>query len=303
MTILKISGLDKSYGSVHAVKNLHLEVKKGQVFGLLGPNGSGKTTTLAMLLGVVRMDKGTYNWFGKSPSPANQQKIGSMLESPNFYPYLNLVENLKIISRIKHIPEAEVFRVLKVVGLLERQKSKFQTLSLGMKQRLALASVLMGDPEVLVLDEPANGLDPEGIAEVREIIRKEASRGKTIIMASHILVEVEKVCSHVAILRKGELLTSGEVGSLLRNDVMMILASDEMDKLKQFLHSFEGVTSVVAEGDHIQVVLKEGFAPGDLNKALVRNDIILNKMEVHKQSLEEQFLELVKQDEMKGGQV
>lgn len=303
MTILKISGLDKSYGSVHAVKNLHLEVKKGQVFGLLGPNGSGKTTTLAMLLGVVRMDKGTYNWFGKSPSPANQQKIGSMLESPNFYPYLNLVENLKIISRIKHIPEAEVFRVLKVVGLLERQKSKFQTLSLGMKQRLALASVLMGDPEVLVLDEPANGLDPEGIAEVREIIRKEASRGKTIIMASHILVEVEKVCSHVAILRKGELLTSGEVGSLLRNDVMMILASDEMDKLKQFLHSFEGVTSVVAEGDHIQVILKEGFTPGDLNKALVRNDIILNKMEVHKQSLEEQFLELVKQDEMKGGQV
>lgn len=303
MTILKISGLDKSYGSVHAVKNLHLEVKKGQVFGLLGPNGSGKTTTLAMLLGVVRMDKGTYNWFGKSPSPASQQKIGSMLESPNFYPYLNLVENLKIISRIKHIPEAEVFRVLKVVGLLERQKSKFQTLSLGMKQRLALASVLMGDPEVLVLDEPANGLDPEGIAEVREIIRKEASRGKTIIMASHILVEVEKVCSHVAILRKGELLTSGEVGSLLRNDVMMILASDEMDKLKQFLHSFEGVTSVVAEGDHIQVILKEGFTPGDLNKALVRNDIILNKMEVHKQSLEEQFLELVKQDEMKGGQV
>ena len=181
MTILQINGLDKSFGSVHAVKDLHLEIKKGQVFGILGPNGSGKTTTLAMLMGVVRMDKGTYSWFGKPPTPVNQQKIGSMLESPNFYPYLNLIENLKIISRIKHIPEPEVFRVLKVVGLLERQKSKFQTLSLGMKQRLALASVLLGDPEVLVLDEPANGLDPEGIAEVREIIRNEAKRGKTII--------------------------------------------------------------------------------------------------------------------------
>ncbi|MEA1877433.1 MAG: ATP-binding cassette domain-containing protein [Bacteroidota bacterium] len=301
MTILKISGLDKSYGSVHAVKNLHLEVKKGQVFGILGPNGSGKTTTLAMLLGVVRMNKGTYSWFSQPPGPANQQKIGSMLESPNFYPYLNLIENLKITCRIKRFPEAEVFRVLKVVGLLERQKSKFQTLSLGMKQRLALASVLLGDPEVLVLDEPANGLDPEGIAQVREIIRKEAKKGKTIIMASHILVEVEKVCSHVAILRKGELLASGEVGSLLRNDVKMVLASDAMDELQQFLHSFEGVTSMVVESDHIQVILKEGFAPGDLNKAVVKNGIILNKMEEHKQSLEEQFLELVKKDEMKGG--
>jgi len=302
LTILKISGLDKSYGSVHAVKDLHLEIKKGQVFGILGPNGSGKTTTLAMLLGIVRMDKGTYSWFGLPPNPVNQQKIGSMLESPNFYPYLNLIENLKIICRIKHIPEAEVFRVLKVVGLLERQKSKFQTLSLGMKQRLALASVLLGDPEVLVLDEPANGLDPEGIAEVREIIRKEAEKGKTVLMASHILVEVEKVCSHVAILRKGELLTTGEVGNLLRTDVMMILSSDPLDELKQFLNSYEGVSNVIVESDQIQLTLKEGFAPGDLNKALVAKGIVLNKMEVKKQSLEEQFLELVRHEDTKGGQ-
>jgi len=301
LTILKISGLDKSYGSVHAVKDLHLEVKKGQVFGVLGPNGSGKTTTLAMILGVVSMDKGTYSWFGKSPNLDSQQKIGSMLEFPNFYPYLNLIENLKIVCRIKRIPEADIFRVLKEVGLLERQKSKFQTLSLGMKQRLALASVLLGDPEVLVLDEPANGLDPEGIAEVREIVRRVADKGKTIIMASHILVEVEKVCSHVAILRKGELISVGEVGNLLKTDVKMILSSDEMNKLKHFLNSYEGVKNVLAEKEEIQVVLKEGFTPGDINKALVKNDIILNKMEVQKQSLEDQFLELVKLDAEKGG--
>lgn len=302
MTILKISGLDKSYGPVHAVKDLHLEIKKGQVFGILGPNGSGKTTTLAMILGVVSMDKGSYSWFGQSPNPVNQQKIGSMLESPNFYPYLNLIENLKIISHIKRIPEAEVFRVLKVVGLLERQRSKFQTLSLGMKQRLALASVLLGDPEVLVLDEPANGLDPEGIAEVREIIRQEAEKGKTIIMASHILVEVEKVCSHVAILRKGGLITTSEVGSLLKTDVMMILSSDSTNELHQFLKTYEGITSMEKEGVRFKVVLKENVSPGDLNKILVEKGIALNQMEIHKQSLEEQFLELVKQDDMEGGQ-
>ncbi|MCD6346547.1 MAG: ABC transporter ATP-binding protein [Bacteroidales bacterium] len=302
MTILEISGLDKSFGYVHAVKNLHLEVKKGQIFGLLGPNGSGKSTTLAMILGVVKTDRGSFKWFGQEADPALQKKIGSLLESPNFYPYLNLIENLKIVCRIKHIPEAEIFRVLKLVGLLERQKSKFQTLSYGMKQRLAIGSVLMGDPDVLVLDEPVNGLDPEGIAEVREIVRKEAQKGKTILMASHILDEVEKVCSHVAILRKGELLTSGEVGGLLRTDVTMILSSDSFDELKKFLSTYEGVTKIEVAKDQIQVVLNDGFSPGDINKVLVSKGIILNKMEVHKQSLEEQFLELVKSDEKKGGQ-
>lgn len=302
MTILKINGLDKSYGPVHAVKNLKLEVEKGQIFGILGPNGSGKSTTLAMILGIVRMDKGNYTWFGQDPSPENQQKIGSLLESPNFYPYLSLIENLKIVSRIKNLPEAEIFRVLKLVGLLERQKSKFQTLSYGMKQRLALASVLMGDPEVLVLDEPANGLDPEGIAEVREIIKKEAEKGKTILMASHILNEVEKVCSHVAILKHGELITSGEVGDFLNTEVMMILASDSMEALREFLKDFDGVTDIKDGNEQVEVVLKDGFVPGDINKALVAKGIILNKMEVHKQSLEEQFLELMRQEEKEGGQ-
>lgn len=301
MTILEINGLDKSYGPVHAVKSLNLKVDQGQIFGILGPNGSGKTTTLAMVLGIVHMNSGNYRWFGKNPKPSLHQKIGSLLESPNFYPYLNLVENLRIIGQIKHFPEAEIFRVLKVVGLLERQKSRFQTLSYGMKQRLALASVLMGDPEVLVLDEPANGLDPEGIAEVREIVRNEARKGKTILMASHILDEVEKVCSHVAILRKGELIKVGEVGSLLKSEILMRLAADSMEELQRFLQSYEGVYRLDLQKDQIEVILKEGYLPGDLNKAAVSQGIVLNKMEVHKQSLEEQFLELMRDEELKGG--
>lgn len=303
MNVLSINGLDKSFGHIHAVRKLNLEVGKGQIYGILGPNGSGKTTTLAMVLGIVRMDGGSYSWFGEAPGPAQNMKIGSLLESPNFYPYLNLIENLKIVCQIKGIGEAEIFRVLQVVGLLERQKSKFQTMSYGMKQRLAIASALMGDPEVLVLDEPANGLDPEGIAEIRKIVRQEADKGKTIIMASHILDEVEKVCTHVAILRKGEVLKSGEVGSLLKTEILMILSADDMAGLERQLKISNAATSIDKVGNELHIILREGLTPGELNKSFVSEGIALTKMEVHKQSLEEQFLELLKQADEKGGQV
>ena len=302
MTVLSIEGLDKSYGSVHAVNRLNLRVEQGQIFGILGPNGSGQTTTLAMVLGIVQPDLGSSSWFGPSPNPDQRKRIGSLLESPNFYPYLSLTDNLRIVANLKGIQEAEIFRVLKVTGLLERQNSRFQTLSYGMKQRLALASVLMGDPEVLVLDEPANGLDPEGIAEVRHIVKQEADKGKTIIMASHILDEVEKVCSHVAILRKGELLKVGQVGSLLKTDISMILAADDLEQLKAELRALELVTLVREDAGEVEVVLKSGVSPGEINRILVSRGIVLEKMEVHKQSLEEQFLELVRQADMEGGE-
>lgn len=301
MDILTLENLEKSYRDVRAVKSLSLKVEKGQVFGLLGPNGSGKTTTLAIALGIVAPDNGKASWFGSKPSPANLKKIGSLLESPNFYPYLNLYDNLKIICQIKALPFDEIGRVLKLVDLNDRRKSKFQNLSYGMKQRLALASVLMGDPEVLVLDEPANGLDPEGIAEVRNIIRQEADRGKTIVMASHILDEVEKVCSHVAILRKGELLKYGPVGSLLRAEVIMVLSAEDLTELETALKDAKEVSGYQVSGSDIHVTLKEGSAPGDLNKRLVSKGVALSKMEVHKQSLEEQFLELVRQANEEGG--
>ncbi len=295
MAILTISGLDKSYGPVHAVKDLNLQVEKGQVFGILGPNGSGKTTTLAMILGIVGQDKGSFSWFDHPPTPRTRQRIGALIESPNFYPYLNLTRNLTIVCEIKQIPVSEVRRVLQIVGLSERAHSRFQTLSYGMKQRLALASVLLGDPEVLVLDEPANGLDPEGIAEVREIIIQEAHKGKTVIMASHILDEVEKVCSHVAILRNGSLLTQGEVGHLLKGEEIIVLGATDLSALKNFLAEYAGVKKYIAKLDHFQVILHTEYTSTDLNKALMEKGIILSKMEIQKQSLEEQFLELVKE--------
>lgn len=301
MTVLSLDQLQKSFGPVRAVRSLSLDVEEGQVYGILGPNGSGKTTTLAMALGIVQPDQGSFRWFGQAPLADQRKRIGSLLESPNFYPYLNLVENLRMVCRIKGIAETEIFRVLRQVGLLERQKSRFQTLSYGMKQRLALGSVLLGDPEVLVLDEPANGLDPEGIAEVRAVVKQEADKGKTIIMASHILDEVEKVCTHVAILRQGSLLRAGEVGKLMKTETIMVLASEDMVQLRQILEA-ESMVSVREYGaKEVTVVLGDGVTPGQVNKKLVAAGIALEKMEVHKQSLEEQFLELVRQADQEGG--
>ena len=294
MTILEIKQLDKSFGTVHAVNNLSLSIKKGEVFGILGPNGSGKTTTLAMVLGIVQADKGHYLWFGEADKPSMHRKIGALIETPNFYPYLNLVKNLLIVCRIKEIDPSDIDRVLKLVNLYDRRGSKFQTLSYGMKQRLVLASVLLGDPQVLVLDEPANGLDPEGIAEVRVIIRKEAEKGKTIIMASHILDEVEKVCSHVAILKNGKLLAAGEVGELLKGERILLIASPEAEKLKAFLDSHPVAERYTLENDVFSVILSGDTDVTSISRELLKNGIVVSKLEEKKQSLEDQFLELVK---------
>ncbi len=294
MKILEINQLDKSFGSVHAVNDLSFCITKGQVFGILGPNGSGKTTTLAMVLGIIRPDFGTYRWFGEPDKPSLHRNIGALIETPNFYPYLNLVRNLSLVCQIKEIAPSEIDRVLKVVSLYDRRYSKFQTLSYGMKQRLVLASVLLGDPQVLVLDEPANGLDPEGIAEVREIIRKEAEKGKTIIMASHILDEVEKVCTHVAVLKNGKLLASGKVGELLKGQALLIIASPDTEKLKVFLDMHTPAFNYTMEKDSFIIELSNDVDLPSLSRELLENGIVVSKMEEKKQSLEEQFLELVK---------
>ncbi|MFH2095803.1 MAG: ATP-binding cassette domain-containing protein, partial [Bacteroidota bacterium] len=214
-TILHIDNLSKSYGHIKAVQNLALSIDRGNVFGILGPNGSGKTTTLSIVLGIVRPDAGHFTWFEGVDLREAKKRTGSLVETPNFYPYLSGEQNLKIVCDIRQVPYKDIDRVLKIVNLHQRGRSKYFTYSYGMKQRLALASLLLGDPEVLILDEPTNGLDPEGIAEVRRIISAEAEKGKTVIMASHILDEVEKVCSHVAILKKGELVSCGRVSELL----------------------------------------------------------------------------------------
>ena len=214
-TILKIENLYKNYGAVKAVKNVSLEIKKGNVYGILGPNGSGKSTTLGIVLNVVNKTSGEYSWFGGTMETHEAlKKVGAIIERPNFYPYMTAEQNLKLVCKIKGTNYAKIDEKLEIVGLLDRKNSKFRTFSLGMKQRLAIASALLNDPEILILDEPTNGLDPQGIRQIRDIINLIASQGTTILLASHLLDEVEKVCSHVLILRKGEILYSGEVGGM-----------------------------------------------------------------------------------------
>ena len=296
MNILETEGLDKSYGAVHAVNGLSIRVGEGQVYGILGPNGSGKTTTLAMLTGIVSPDGGSFRWFGKPGGPDANLRIGALIETPNFYPYLNLEQNLKIVCHIKGVDTSDIDRVLRLVSLRDRWRSKYQTLSLGMKQRLALGSLLLGDPDVLVLDEVTNGLDPEGIAEVRNLIRQVASTGKTIILASHILDEVEKVCSHVVVIRNGVKLAEGEVDSLIKGRELIIMACEDMDRLGKVLGTIPGIESYTREGDAYQVVLTGEIATSGLSRAVMEQGVAVTRLEVRKNRLEDQFLELVKQD-------
>jgi len=276
------------------VNNLSLEVGPGDVFGILGPNGSGKTTTLSVISGIIAPNAGSYKWFGREPMASLRKNIGSLIEIPNFYPYLSLYNNLVIAARIKDKPLVDIERVLKLVNLWERKASRFDTLSLGMKQRLALGSVLLGDPSILVLDEPANGLDPEGIAEVRDIILRERENKKTIIMASHILDEVEKVCTHVAVLKNGQSLARGRVHELLSADDPVIVSCREAEKLKEEIVRAGLSESVEKEGDELVIILKKGKGARDINEFAFSKGIVLDHLETRKQSLESQFLELVK---------
>ena len=204
MDVLKLSGIEKSYGRVKALKGVSFDVPQGSVFGILGPNGSGKTTLLSIILDVLSADKGNYAWFGKPGTPEMRKQIGSLLETPNFYHYLSAVNNLKVTQSISERGNRQdIDDVLRKVNLYERRNSRFSTYSLGMKQRLAIAAALLGAPKVMVLDEPTNGLDPVGIAEIRELILQLQKEGFTIIIASHLLDEVEKVCTHAPIALMG----------------------------------------------------------------------------------------------------
>jgi ABC-type multidrug transport system ATPase subunit len=292
--VLNIKGISKSYGKVKALNNLTLQINQGEVFGILGPNGSGKTTTLGIILDVLNADNGSFSWNGKAPSKNDRKKIGSLLETPNFFPYLTARQNLSIVCKIKEVNKSEVDRVLSIVDLISRANSKFKTFSLGMKQRLAIASALLGDPDTLVLDEPTNGLDPQGIAEIRAIILDLAKDGKTIIMASHILDEVEKTCTHVAILKLGNLLTFGPIQSVLNNQEQVFVAADDIEILKLTLSQIDGVSNINQSGKKVSVMLAEGKDSAYLNKALFDKGIIVSEIGVQKSDLEANFLELIK---------
>ncbi len=295
--ILEIRNLSKHFGKIKAVEKLNLVLQKGNIYGLLGPNGSGKTTTLALVMGLLQPKEGDFTWFGGSvPKGEWNRHIGSLIEVPNFYPYLSVENNLKVICLVKKVSTADIERVLKLTGLWERKNSRFDTLSLGMKQRLGLAAALLGDPSVMVLDEPTNGLDPEGIREVRDIILRLGNEGKTILLASHILAEVEKVCTHAAILRKGELLSAGRVGELLRDDTVVIISSGDNRKLFELLVRSRKFGEITERDNGLHIVLLPGTSPADVNSFAFANDVVLSKIELRKRSLESEFLELVKQN-------
>ena len=295
-TILTIKNLNKVYNKyVHAVKNLSLEIHKGNVYGILGPNGSGKSTTLGIVLNVVNKTSGEYSWFGGTMETHEAlKKVGAIIERPNFYPYMTAKENLELVCKIKNIDYSKVQEKLALVGLFDRQNSKFNTFSLGMKQRLAIASALLNDPEILILDEPTNGLDPQGIHQIRDIIKLIASQGTTILLASHLLDEVEKVCSHVLILRKGEILYSGPVDEMTSNQSYFELQAEDLEGLKTVLHSHSSVEKIVEEDGKLLVYTKTPIEASELNKYLSKNNIYLSLLVKRKNSLESQFLELTK---------
>ena len=295
-TILKITNLNKIFNrKLHAVKNVSFEIKKGNVYGILGPNGSGKSTTLGIVLNVVNKTSGEFEWFeGKSNTHEALKKVGAIIERPNFYPYMTAKENLELVCKIKETPFSKVEEKLELVGLLERKNDKFRTFSLGMKQRLAIASALLNDPEILILDEPTNGLDPQGIRQIRDIIRIIASKGTTILLASHLLDEVEKVCSHVVVLQKGVMLYQGSVHNMIENNSFFELKSNNNQQLKLVLQNHPSVEKIVDEEDKVLVFLKQDIAAQELNSYLFENKIVLEHLVKRKNSLEEQFLELTK---------
>ena len=295
-TILKITHLNKIFNrKLHAVKNVSFEIKKGNVYGILGPNGSGKSTTLGIVLNVVNKTSGDFEWFeGRLDTHQALKKVGAIIERPNFYPYMSAKENLELVCKIKETPFTKVDEKLELVGLLDRKNDKFKTFSLGMKQRLAIASALLNDPEILILDEPTNGLDPQGIRQIRDIIRIIAAQGTTILLASHLLDEVEKVCSHVVVLQKGVMLYQGSVHNMIETNSFFELKAKDLSLLQLALQNHSSIEKTIESEGKLLVFLKQDIAAEELNTYLFKHNIVLEHLVKRKNSLEEQFLELTK---------
>jgi ABC-2 type transport system ATP-binding protein len=293
MSVIETHGLTKLYGRTRAVDGLDIRVERGQVYGFLGPNGSGKTTTIGMLLGIITPTSGSFQLLGaesRAERETARLRVGATLEQPNFYPYLSCRDNLVLVARVKRVSPALIGEVLEVTGLSSRQKTRFGACSLGMKQRLALAATMLGQPELLVLDEPANGLDPEGMREIREIIGRMAARGTTIFLSSHLLSEVERTCSHVAILRKGKVVRQGPVAELTGGRTVAVLAADDTQMLAAQVRAYPASVRVDLDGDRVRVQLKDADLAA-LNSWLAARTIVLSHLTLEQRSLEDAFME------------
>jgi len=294
--VLEIKNLSKSYGRIKALSDFSLQVFSGEVCGILGPNGSGKTTTLGILLDVIKADRGKYYWFGEHPSEKQRRRIGSLLEVPVFYPHLSAVNNLRIVADIKNLNYKEIDGLLDKVGLADRKQSRYKTYSTGMKQRLALAAALIGNPEVLILDEPTNGLDPKGIAEIRDLIKDIGKQGTTIILASHLLDEVQKVCTHVVILNKGKRLSVGKVSEVLSTSSSLEMAAENLIQLKMIVEQSGFFNGINIENDMLVATMEKVIKPDDFNRYLAEKGIYLTHLAFRKKSLEKYFLDLLSEN-------
>ena len=291
--ILTINNLTKKFGYLTAVQDLTFTINRGNVYGILGPNGSGKSTTLGVVLNVVNKTSGDFHWFdGNTTTHDALKKVGAIIERPNFYPYMTAYQNLNLVCKIKGVSPQKIDDKLELVGLIERKDSKFKTFSLGMKQRLAIASALLNDPEILILDEPTNGLDPQGIHQIRELIKQIAEKGTTILLASHLLDEVEKVCSHVVVLRKGVKLYSGRVDEMISSHGFFELKSNDQEKLVKLLEAHDIIGNIKEKDGLITAFLNEPMEASEFNKMVFDQGITLSHLVKRKESLEEQFLQL-----------
>ena len=290
--VIQTFDLSKRYRKTTAVDGISFEVERGQVFGFLGPNGAGKTTTIGLLLGIISPTGGRFRLFGGESAAdlhAARRRIGATLEHPNFYPYLSGRDNLRIVGNVKGSDAAEIDRVLSLVGLGRRARQKFKAYSLGMKQRLALAATMLGDPELILLDEPANGLDPEGMREIREIIRELGERGKTIFLSSHLLWEVERTCTHVAIIQKGQIVKQDSVADVTSHGVASLGASD-LDSLEAAVEAYPGSGWARRRGDRVVAELEDGDLSA-LNAWLAGRGIHVSHLSLEARSLEDVFME------------
>ena len=291
--ILTINNLTKKFGYLTAVSDLSFTINKGNVYGILGPNGSGKSTTLGIVLNVVNKTSGDFKWFdGNITTHDALKKVGAIIENPNFYPYMSAYDNLKLVCKIKGVDVSKIDEKLEIVGLSDRKNSKFKTYSLGMKQRLAIASALLNDPLILILDEPTNGLDPQGIHQIRQIITDIANQGTTILLASHLLDEVEKVCTHVVVLRKGIKLYSGRVDEMISSHGFFELKTDKKEELIKLLENDSAFSKITIKDNLITAFLSNPMEASTFNKLMFEKGITLSHLVQRKESLEEQFLQL-----------
>ncbi len=289
--LVETRGLTKRYGSLTAVSDLNLNVRRGEVYGFLGPNGAGKTTTLRMLLGLIRPSSGDATVIGGSPgTPDSLERVGALVESPAFYPYLSGRDNLRVMARYSGVGKDRIGEVLDQVELSERAKDKFRKYSLGMKQRLGVAAALLKEPELLILDEPTNGLDPKGMADMRRLIRTLGTGDRTVLLSSHLLGEVEQICDRVGVIQEGELVAQGTVSELRGREGLLVRA-EPVKEAHEIAKRLAGVEEVKETDGMLRLTTDPGRA-AEINAKLVSAGLRVSEIRPSEQSLEEVFLKL-----------